>query len=157
MKKGSTSLIIREIKLKLQRDVVAHLLKWLFIKKKKKKKDTKSVGKVVGKRGNLMYCWWGCKVLQSLWKTVWSFLKKIKDTTTIHVCMLRCFSCVWLSVTPWIVALQAPLSMGFSRQEYWSGLPFSSPGIFPTQGLNSGIWHCRRILHPLRHQGSLFL
>ena len=60
----------------------------------KKKKDTKSVGKVVGKRGNLMYCWWGCKVLQSLWKTVWSFLKKIKDTTTMHVCMLCCFSCV---------------------------------------------------------------
>ena len=38
------------------------------------------------------------------------------------------------SVAPWTVAYQAPLSMGFSRQEYWSGLPFPSPGIFPTQG-----------------------
>ena len=37
-------------------------------------------------------------------------------------------------VTPWSVALQAPLSMGFSRQEHWSGLPFPSPGIFLTQG-----------------------
>ena len=35
---------------------------------------------------------------------------------------------VWLSVTPWTVARQAPLSVGFSRQEYWSGLPFPSPG-----------------------------
>ena len=36
---------------------------------------------------------------------------------------------VWLSATPWTVACQASLSMGFSRQEYWSGLPFPSPGI----------------------------
>ena len=33
---------------------------------------------------------------------------------------------------PWTVALQAPLTMGFSRQEYWSGLPFLSPGDFPS-------------------------
>ena len=39
-------------------------------------------------------------------------------------------------VTPWTIAPQAPLSMGFSRQEYLSGLPFLSPGIFSTQGLN---------------------
>ena len=44
---------------------------------------------------------------------------------------------VWLFVTPWIVAHQAPLSMGFSRQEYWSGLPILLlQGIFPTQGLS---------------------
>ena len=36
--------------------------------------------------------------------------------------------------TPWIVALQAPLSMGFSRQDYWSGLPFPSPGHLPNPG-----------------------
>ena len=36
------------------------------------------------------------------------------------------------SATPWTVACQAPLSMGFSRREYWSGLPFPSPGIEPT-------------------------
>ena len=35
------------------------------------------------------------------------------------------------SVTPWMVAFQAPLSMGFPRQEYWSGLPFPSQGDFP--------------------------
>ena len=127
-------------------------------------------------------------------------------------------------MTPWTVAHKFPLSMGFSRQEYWSGLPFPSPGhlpdswikptshalaggffttsatweahlyesrsesrsavsnslrlhelyspwnspgqntgmsshsllqgIFPTQGSNSGLPHCRQILHQLSHQGS---
>ena len=43
--------------------------------------------------------------------------------------------------TPWTVACQAPLCMGFSNQEYWSGLPFLPPGIFPTQELNLGLLH----------------
>ena len=41
---------------------------------------------------------------------------------------------------------QVPPSMGFSRQEYWSGLPFPSPGNFPTQGSNPGFSHCRQTL-----------
>ena len=45
--------------------------------------------------------------------------------------MLSCFSCVQLIVTPWTVAHQAPLCMGFSRQEYWSGLPFPTSGHLP--------------------------
>ena len=40
--------------------------------------------------------------------------------------------------TPWTVACQAPLSMGFSRQEYWSGLPFPSPGDLPNPGIKPG-------------------
>ena len=52
------------------------------------------------------------------------------------------------------VALQAPLSMGFSRREYWSGLPFPSPGIFPTQESNLSLSHCRQILYCLSHKGS---
>ena len=43
--------------------------------------------------------------------------------------------CVRLFVTPWTVAYQAPPSMGFSRQEYWSGLPFPSPGDLPNPGI----------------------
>ena len=43
-------------------------------------------------------------------------------------------SCPTLA-TPWTVAHQAPLSMGFSRQEYWSGLPFPSPGDLPNPGI----------------------
>ena len=42
--------------------------------------------------------------------------------------LLRCFSRVWLLATPWTAAYQAPPSMGFSRQEYWSGVPLPSPG-----------------------------
>ena len=42
---------------------------------------------------------------------------------------------VRLFVTPWTVALQAPLSMGFPRQDYWSGLPFPSPGDLPDPGI----------------------
>ena len=41
---------------------------------------------------------------------------------------------VQLFVTPWTTALQAPLSLGFSRQEYWSGLPFPTPGGLPDPG-----------------------
>ena len=44
--------------------------------------------------------------------------------------------------------------MGFSRQEYWSGLPFPFKGIFLTQRLNSCLLHCRQILHHLSRQGS---
>ena len=57
--------------------------------------------------------------------------------------------------TPWIVAHQAPLSMGFSRQKYWSGLPFPSPGVFQTQGSNPSLLHCKQILHYLSRIGSL--
>ena len=42
------------------------------------------------------------------------------------------------SATPWTVAYQAPPSMGFSRQEYWSGLPFPSPGDLPDPGIERG-------------------
>ena len=49
--------------------------------------------------------------------------------------VLSCFSCVQLSVTPWTVACKAPLSMGFSRQEYWSGLPCLPPGDLPDPGI----------------------
>ena len=47
--------------------------------------------------------------------------------------------CARLFVTLWTVALQAPLSMGFSRQKYWSGLPFPPPGDLPDQGSNPGL------------------
>ena len=76
------------------------------------------------------------------------------------MCVLSCFSRVWLFVTPWTVAHQAPLSMGFSRQQYWSVLPFHPPGIFPTQGLNPcllHLLHCQADSLPLNHSGSPLL
>ena len=51
---------------------------------------------------------------------------------------MKLLSCVQLFATPWTVAHQAPPSMGFSRQEYWSGLPFPSPGDLPNPGIELG-------------------
>ena len=50
-------------------------------------------------------------------------------------CMLSHFSLIWFFATPWTVALQVPPSMGFSRQEYWSGLPCPPPGDLPDPGI----------------------
>ena len=50
-------------------------------------------------------------------------------------CMLSLFSHVQLFATLWTVARQAPLSMGFSRQKYWSGLPCPPPGAVPDSGI----------------------
>ena len=63
------------------------------------------------------------------------------------VSVLSCFSCIRLFVILWTVAGQALLSVGFSRQEYWSGLPCSSPGDLPDQGSNLWRLHCRQILY----------
>ncbi len=72
-------------------------------------------------------------------------MEKIRKRTDIHiyvyiyhsiyVCVLSHFSYVHLCVTPWTVACQAPLSMEFSRQEYWSGLSCPSPGDLPDPGI----------------------
>ena len=55
------------------------------------------------------------------------------------------------SAIPWTIACQAPPSTGFSRQEYQSGLHSLLQGIFPTQGSNSGLQHCKQILYRLSH------
>ena len=57
------------------------------------------------------------------------YMKKVK---------VKLLSCVRLFETPWTVAYQAPPSMGFSRQECWSGLPFPSPGDLPNPGIEPG-------------------
>ena len=56
--------------------------------------------------------------------------------SSVCVCA-QWLNCVRFFVTPWTVAHQAPLSMEFSRQEYWSGLPFPSPGELPDPGIES--------------------
>ena len=53
----------------------------------------------------------------------------------VYIYILRNFSHVWLFATLWIIALQAPLSMGFSRQEHWSGLPCPPLGDLPDLGI----------------------
>ena len=61
---------------------------------------------------------------------------------------------IWLLATPWTVACQAPLSMGFPRQHYWSGLPFPPPGNLPNRGINLHLLcllHCRWIRYLMSH------
>ena len=71
----------------------------------------------------------GCPVtlcpLQAIMRT------RVLTCVCVHACAL---SSVRLCETPWTVASQAPLSMGFSRQEYWSGWPFPPPGDLPDPG-----------------------
>ena len=82
---------------------------------------------------------------------------------TQYIQEVKSLSHVWLFKTPWTVAHQAPLSIGFPwteywsrEQEYWSGLPFSSPGALPnpTQGSNPGLLHCRQTPYQLSHERS---
>ena len=66
--------------------------------------------------------------------------------------VLSHFSHVQLFVTPWTIAHQAPLSMGFSRQEYWSRLPFPPPGCLPNPGIEPA-----SLMFPALQTGSLLL
>ena len=56
--------------------------------------------------------------------------------------------------TPWTVAHQAPLSMEFSMQEYWSGLPFPSPGDLPNPGVKPGLLHWQADSLPFEPPGK---
>ena len=60
---------------------------------------------------------------------------RCRDSNAGVCCMLSHFSCIWIFATPWTVAYQAPLTMGFSRQEYWSGLLCPPAGDLPESGI----------------------
>ena len=64
-----------------------------------------------------------------------SLLFRINSLISNMCVYAQLLSCVWLLVILWIVACQAPLPMEFSRQEYWSKLPFSNPGDLPDPGI----------------------
>ena len=72
---------------------------------------------------------------------------------------LKLLSCsvVSDSATPWTVADQAPLSTGFSRKEYWSGLPYPSQGDLPNPGIEPRSPTLQEVPYHLSHQGSLIL
>ena len=76
-------------------------------------------------------------------------------TSFMCYAVLSCFSCVQLFATLWTVACQAPLYMGFSRQEYWSGLPCPPSGDLPDTGIKPSpceVQKCRQRLQS--HLGS---
>ena len=79
---------------------------------------------------------------------MWQWKKAIFELGMRHQCFApsnpNALICSVLPIpftTLWTVALQAPLSMGFLRQEYWGGLPCPLPGMFPTQGSNPCLLH----------------
>ena len=94
-------------------------------------------------------------VLVLLYWWMMSVKNGVLNSTRHHARVLSRFSHVQLFVTPWTVVGQAPLSMGFPRQEYWSRLSFPSPGNLLDPGIEPvppAIG--RQILLSLSHQGS---
>ena len=74
---------------------------------------------------------------KALWSSRAALLSAARSCVLISLKVLVA-QCVWLFATPWTVAYQVPLSMGFSRQEYWRGFPFPSPGDLPNPGIKPG-------------------
>ena len=135
MKRCSTFLTIREMQMKT-------IMRYLFIPVRTaimKKTTSNKCSWECGEKRSLVRCWWECKLVQPLWKTV---------------CEVKSLSHVWLFATPWTVAYQDPQSMGFSRQECWSGLPFPSARDLPDPGIEPGLLHCRQMLYHLHYQGN---
>ena len=105
---------------------------------------------------------WTCRSsAQSLFPSVYGVLpgclsvSKFPLFIRTFVVVVQSLSTVQLFWDSWTVAYQAPLSMGFSRQEYWSGLPFTSPGDLLDPGIKlvSPAWQANSL--PLRYLGSL--
>ena len=99
------------------------------------------------------------KTLLGNYLILYSHLKEysyqfIKCSKSLACCCLVTSVMSNSCVTPWTVARQAPLSMGFSRQEYWSGLPCSPPGDLPNPGIEPWSPALQADSLSLSHQGS---
>ena len=103
-------------------------------------------------------CSWVMGILTRVWRT---FLRGDNKPIFKWLCAwcvgTQSFSCVWLFAASWTVACQAHLSMEFSRQEYWVGLPFPTPGgsSWSSNGTNPSLLHWQALSLSLSHLGSL--
>ena len=97
---------------------------------------------------------------QEHWSGCQGLLRQMETIAVWFIVLYHCvllLSHVWLFATPWTVTCQAPLSIGFFKEEYWSGLPFPPSGTFSTEGLNlhlQQLLQCRQILYLLNHKRS---
>ena len=90
-----------------------------------------------------------------IWRLKVSMYIQIHMHTHVHTFVILSLSHVRLFATPWTVAHQAPLSLGFPREAYWSGLPFFLlQGVLLTQGSNLQLLHCQAGSLLPSHQGS---
>ena len=91
-----------------------------------------------------------------LYRILFSVKPPHESAIGIHMKVkVKSLSCFRLFATPWTVAYQAPPSVGFSRQEYWSGLPFPSPGDLPNTGIEPGSPALRADALPSEPPGKL--
>ena len=114
---------------------------------------------LISQSRKLMKNKWEKEVLVPM-KTSWNVLPWLRRPKLLEECVLSHFSHVWIFETLWTVARQAPLSMGFSRQEHWSGLPCPPPGDLPVPGIEpmSLIPPALEVDSlPLSHQGSYWI
>ena len=120
----------------------ARVLEWVaisFSRGSSQPRDRTQVSYIVGRRFTV---WatsvrWG-KCRGSLWGLRWSLQCSAVFLLLVYVCACM-LNHVWLFVIPWTIACQAPLSMGFSRQEYWSGFSCPPPWDLSRSGLASAL------------------
>ena len=105
-------------------------------------------------QGPLALIWWPCVLAHDCLSEYLNLILFFWSQET-QWSKVKLLSRVWLFETPWTVAYQAA-PMGFSRQGYWSGLPFPSPEDFPHQESSPGLLHCRQTLYRLSRQGRFW-
>ena len=100
---------------------------------------------------SLFWRWLGLtgKLLSFIWKHLMKASKNCK--VYIQFSSVQSLSHVWLFATPWTIAYKAPLSMGFSQQGYWSGLPFPSPRFHQFSSVQSSVVSASLQPHESQH------
>ena len=155
-KRCSTLLIIKEMQIKTTIKYTLHRSEWLS----SKWTEITSVGKNVDReKGTLKHCWWDCKSVQPLWKTLCRFLRKLHMTQKFDSWdILKMY--VKGKVTQSFLTLCDPRDYAVcwilqARILDWVPYPFSRGSSWPRNQSNWGLLHCRWILYQLSYQGSL--